>query len=399
MDSLMAAYGRLPVTMTRGEGARVWDDNGREYMDALSGIAVTALGHADPAISEAIADQASSLMHVSNLYHIPQQEALGERLCRLAKMDKAFFCNSGAEANEACIKIARLHGHKKKIGTPTIIVTDTAFHGRTMATIAATGNAKIKAGFGPMMPGFHIVPFGDAAAVEEAAHLRQDIVAVMIEPIQGEGGINIPDDGYLKSLRTICDKHDWLLICDEIQSGMGRTGKWFAHQHEGITPDVMSLAKALGNGMPIGACLARGAAAELIQPGTHGTTFGGNPIACRVALTVIEQLDKRKLVSRAGELGDRMREGFRNSLHNQPGIADIRGRGMMMGIELDTPCAELVGIALAEGILLNVTAGNVVRLLPPYILSDEQADELVRRISDLIIEFMQQASTPAAASV
>ena len=399
MDSLMAAYGRLPVTMMRGEGARVWDDNGREYMDALSGIAVTALGHADPAISEAIADQASSLMHVSNLYHIPQQEALGERLCRLAKMDKAFFCNSGAEANEACIKIARLHGHKKKIGTPTIIVTDTAFHGRTMATIAATGNAKIKAGFGPMMPGFHIVPFGDAAAVEEAAHLRQDIVAVMIEPIQGEGGINIPDDGYLKSLRTICDKHDWLLICDEIQSGMGRTGKWFAHQHEGITPDVMSLAKALGNGMPIGACLARGAAAELIQPGTHGTTFGGNPIACRVALTVIEQLDKRKLVSRAGELGDRMREGFRNSLHNQPGIADIRGRGMMMGIELDTPCAELVGIALAEGILLNVTAGNVVRLLPPYILSDEQADELVRRISDLIIEFMQQASTPAAASV
>ena len=399
MDSLMAAYGRLPVTMTRGEGARVWDDNGREYMDALSGIAVTALGHADPAISEAIADQACSLMHVSNLYHIPQQQALGERLCRLAKMDKAFFCNSGAEANEACIKIARLHGHKKKIGTPTIIVTDTAFHGRTMATIAATGNAKIKAGFGPMMPGFHVVPFGDAAAIEEVAHLRQDIVAVMIEPIQGEGGINIPDDGYLKSLRGICDKHDWLLICDEIQSGMGRTGKWFAHQHEGITPDVMSLAKALGNGMPIGACLAHGAAAELIQPGTHGTTFGGNPIACRVGLTVIEQLDKRGLVSRAGELGDRMRDGFRNSLHNQPGITDIRGRGMMMGIELDTPCAELVGIALAEGILLNVTAGNVVRLLPPYILTDEQADELVRRISDLIIEFMQQANAPAAASV
>ncbi|MFK8083606.1 MAG: acetylornithine transaminase [Granulosicoccus sp.] len=398
MASLMAAYGRLPVTMTNGEGARVWDDAGREYLDALSGIAVTALGHANPAISKAIADQAQSLMHVSNLFHIPQQEALGEQLCRIADMDKAFFCNSGAEANEACIKIARLHGHARKIGTPTIIVTDTAFHGRTMATIAATGNEKIKSGFGPMLQGFHVVPFGDASAVEEVATLRQDIVAVMVEPIQGEGGINVPEPGYLRRLRTICDDNNWLLICDEIQSGMGRTGKWFAHQHEGIQPDVMSLAKALGNGMPIGACLARGAASELIQPGTHGTTFGGNPIACQVGLTVVQELESRGLVERAGELGERMREGFTNTLHNQPGIKEIRGRGMMMGIELDTPCAELVGNALAAGILLNVTAGNVVRLLPPYILSDEQADDLVRRVSDLIIEFLQQAATPDAVS-
>lgn len=398
MASLMAAYGRLPVTMVRGDGARVWDDTGREYLDALSGIAVTALGHANPAISHAIAAQAESLMHVSNLFHIPQQEALGEQLCRIAGMDKAFFCNSGAEANEACIKIARLHGHARKIGTPTIIVTDTAFHGRTMATIAATGNQKIKAGFGPMLQGFHVVPFGDAEAVADVASSRQDIVAVMVEPIQGEGGINIPDEGYLKNLRKICDDNDWLLICDEIQSGMGRTGKWFAHQHDNIKPDVMSVAKALGNGMPIGACLARGAAAELIQPGTHGTTFGGNPIACRVGLTVVEELEKQGLVQRAGALGEKMRESFKNNLHNQPGIKDIRGRGMMMGIELDIPCAELVGKALSAGILLNVTAGNVVRLLPPYILTDEQADDMVRRVSDLIIEFLQQADTPDAAS-
>lgn len=398
MASLMAAYGRLPVTMVRGDGARLWDETGKEYLDALSGIAVTALGHSDPAISAAIAEQAQSLMHVSNIYHIPQQEALGEKLCEIAGMDKAFFCNSGAEANEACIKIARLHGHAKKVGTPTIIVTDTAFHGRTMATIAATGNEKIKAGFGPMVQGFHVVPYGDADAIEEVASLRHDIVAVMVEPIQGEGGINVPPAGYLKRLRQICDTNDWLLMCDEIQSGMGRTGQWFAHQHAGISPDVMSIAKALGNGMPIGACLARGAAAELIQPGTHGTTFGGNPIACKVALTVVEQMEKRNLLHRAAQLGERMQEGFRSALHNQPGISDIRGHGMMLGIELTTPCADLVGEALAAGILLNVTAGNVVRLLPPYILTDEQADDLVRRVSDLIIDHLQTGNTPASAS-
>ena len=398
MASLMAAYGRLPVTMKRGNGPRLWDEQGKEYMDALSGIAVCALGHADPVISKAIADQSAELLHVSNLYHIPQQEALGAALCRIAGMDKAFFCNSGAEANEACIKIARLHGHKKGIQTPTIIVTDTAFHGRTMATISATGNDKIKAGFGPMLDGFEVVPFNDADAVAAVADKRQDIVAVMIEPIQGEGGINIPDNGYLQQLRRICDQHDWLLICDEIQSGMGRTGRWFAHQHEHIQPDVMSLAKALGNGMPIGACLARGDAAELIQPGSHGTTFGGNPIACRVASTVIEQLEQRELVERAGELGQRMLNGFKHALHNQPGIDDIRGKGMMMGIQLQHPCAELVGIALEAGILLNVTAGNVVRLLPPYVLTDAEADELVRRISDLIVEFLQHTEQTSAAS-
>lgn len=395
MASLMAAYGRLPVTMKRGKGARLWDDQGREYLDALGGIAVCALGHADPVISEAIAEQARELMHVSNLYNIPQQEALGEELCRIAGMDKAFFCNSGAEANEACIKIARLHGHARGIETPTILVMDTAFHGRTIATISATGNQKIKAGFGPMLEGFEVVPFNDVEAIEAAAAGREDIVAIMVEPIQGEGGVNIPDAGYLKALRSLCDQHDWLLICDEIQSGMGRTGHWFAFQAEGIQPDVMSVAKALGNGMPIGACLARGAAADLIQPGSHGTTFGGNPIACRTGLTVIQELEGRNLVARAGELGRRILDGFGNTLHNQPGIRDIRGRGMIMGIELAVPCAELVGKALEAGVLLNVTAGNVIRLLPPYILTDDEADELVRRISDLIIDFLQKSDLPA----
>lgn len=391
MASLMSSYGRLPVTMTRGKGVRLWDDAGNEYLDALSGIAVCALGHADPAISDAISEQSRELMHVSNLYHIPQQEALGAALCRISGMDKAFFCNSGAEANEASIKIARLHGSKKNIKTPTIIVTDTAFHGRTMATIAATGNTKIQAGFGPMLPGFEVVPFNDSEAVRKVASDRDDIVAVMVEPVQGEGGINIPDLGYLRKLREICDQNDWLLICDEIQSGMGRTGRWFAHQHEGIQPDVMAVAKALGNGMPIGACLARGAAAKLIQPGSHGTTFGGNPIACRVGLTVVQEIERRNLVERAGELGATMLTAFEAALHNQPAVKDIRGSGMMMGIELTLPCAELVGKALDAGLLINVTAGNVVRLLPPYILTDDEAIEVVRRVSDLIIDFAQQA--------
>ncbi len=395
MASLMAAYGRLPVTMVRGEGVRLWDSEGGEYLDALSGIAVCSLGHSNPAISEAISDQARQLMHVSNLYSIPQQEELGAELCRLSGMDKAFFCNSGAEANEACIKIARLHGTKKGIKTPTIIVTDTAFHGRTMATISATGNTKVQAGFGPMLPGFEVVPFNDAKAVAAVAAKRDDIVAVLVEPIQGEGGINIPSDGYLTELRAICDQNGWLLMCDEIQSGMGRTGKWFGHQHDGLHPDVMSVAKALGNGMPIGACLARGHAAELIQPGSHGTTFGGNPIACRVGLTVINELESRNLVARAGELGEKLLQGFNSSLHNQPGVKDIRGRGLMVGIELDRPCAELVGKALESGLLINVTAGNVIRLLPPYILTNEETDELIRRVSDLIIEFFQNSEVPA----
>ena len=299
MSALMATYGRLPMTVARGEGLRLWDTEGREYLDALTGIGVCALGHAHPEVAKAVAEQANTLIHSSNLYNIPNQEQLGADLCRLANMDKVFFANSGAEANEACIKIARLHGHSRGIKNPQIIVFDNAFHGRTLATLSATGNEKIKEGFGPMVEGFLRVPYDNPAAVEALAKSHNDIAAVMVEPIQGEGGVHIPSDDYLPALRKICDENQWLLITDEIQTGMGRTGHWFAHQRADITPDVMSVAKALGNGMPIGGCLARGAAAELMQPGSHGSTFGGNPLACSAALAVINTMERSQLPARA----------------------------------------------------------------------------------------------------
>lgn len=388
MSALMATYGRLPMTVERGEGLRLWDTEGREYLDALTGIAVCALGHAHPGVAKAVSDQANTLIHSSNLYNIPNQERLGAELCRIAKMDKVFFANSGAEANEACIKIARLHGHARNIDNPQIVVFDNAFHGRTMGSLAATGNDKIKVGFGQMLEGFLRVPFDDAAAVEALAAGRDDIVAVMVEPIQGEGGVHIPTDDYLPALRKICDDNHWLLIIDEIQAGMGRTGDWFAHQNSGVLPDVVAVAKALGNGMPIGGCLARGDAAELMQPGSHGSTFGGNPLACAAALEVIATMEREQLPARAKALGDRMLEGFNAALHNQPGIVSIRGRGMMMGIELDRDCPELMGKAMDDGVLLNVTAGRVVRLLPPYIMSDEDADLIVERVVKLITDFL-----------
>jgi len=396
MSALMATYGRLPMTVARGEGLRLWDTDGREYLDALTGIAVCALGHAHPDIAKAISDQAGTLIHSSNLYNIPNQEQLGAELCRLAKMDKVFFANSGAEANEACIKLARLHGHKRGIESPKIVVFDNAFHGRTMATLSATGNEKIKTGFGPMLDGFLRVPYDDAAAVEALASSHQDIAAVMVEPIQGEGGVRIPSDDYLPALRKICDDNHWLLITDEIQAGMGRTGHWFAHQSSGATPDVVSVAKALGNGMPIGACLARGAAADLMQPGSHGSTFGGNPLACSAALAVIKTMERDSLPARAKALGDRMLDGFHTALHNQPGVANIRGRGMMIGIELDRNCAELMGIAMEHGVLLNVTADRVIRLLPPYIMSDEDADLIIERVSNLVTEFLNNTEVVSA---
>jgi len=388
MSALMATYGRLPMTVERGEGLRLWDTEGREYLDALTGIAVCALGHAHPGVAQAVSEQAKTLIHSSNLYNIPNQEKLGAELCRIAKMDKVFFANSGSEANEAAIKIARLHGHARKIDNPQIVVFDNAFHGRTMGSLAATGNEKIKVGFGQMLEGFLRVPFDDPSAVEALAGSRSDIAAVMVEPIQGEGGVHIPADEYLPALRKICDANEWLLIVDEIQTGMGRTGEWFAHQSSGVLPDVVSVAKALGNGMPIGGCLARGAAATLMQPGSHGSTFGGNPLACSAALEVIATMEREQLPARAKALGDKMLDGFKASLHNQPGVVDIRGRGMMMGIELDRDCPELMGKAMENGVLLNVTAARVVRLLPPYIMSDEDADLIVERVSKLITEFL-----------
>jgi acetylornithine aminotransferase len=387
-DSLMTTYNRLPITFLRGEGAHLWDDQGRSYLDAIAGIAVCGLGHAHPDIRDALCDQAATLLHTSNIYGIANQEKLGDRLCELASMDRAFFCNSGAEANEAAIKIARLHGNRKGVKNPAIVVMDQSFHGRTLATLSATGNRKVQAGFEPLVQGFVRVPYNDLEAIIEIANNSNNVVAVLVEPIQGEGGINIPDKAYLNRIRDICDENGWLMMLDEIQTGMGRTGRMFSHQHNGVLPDVMTLAKGLGNGMPIGACLARGAAAQLFTPGNHGSTFGGNPLACRVGLTVLDLIESQQLTARAAELGARMEKGFQSRLGEQQGVASIRVSGLMIGIELEQPCAELVNLALEQGLLINVTADRVVRLLPPLIISDTECDEIIEKVSMLILGYL-----------
>jgi acetylornithine aminotransferase len=389
-EHLMATYARLPVAFVRGEGAWLWDEQGRKYLDALSGVAVSSLGHAHPAVTRALCEQAAQLVHTSNWYRIPLQEALAARLCRLAGMDKAFFCNSGAEANEAAIKLARLYGHKRKILNPTLIVADGSFHGRTLATLSATGNRRIQAGFEPLVQGFNRVPYDDLEAVRQVAERNKEVVAVLVEPVQGEGGVRIPRPGYLKGLREICDERGWLLILDEIQTGLGRTGRLFAFEHEGIVPDVLTLAKALGNGVPIGACLARGEAATLFAPGNHGSTFGGNPLACRAALAVLETLERERLPERAAALGARLLGALREALAALPGVKAVRGLGLMLGIELDRPCQVLMSRALARGLLINVTAESVVRLLPPLILSDAEAEWLVRECAGLVREFLAE---------
>jgi acetylornithine aminotransferase len=395
-EPLMATYRRLPVTFARGEGVWLWDTADRRYLDALSGIAVCGLGHAHPAVREAVCDQAGSLIHTSNLYQIAAQTELAETLTGLARMDKVFFANSGAEANEAAIKLARLHGHRRGIEQPAILVMEGSFHGRTLATLSATGNRKVQAGFEPLVQGFVRVPYDDFAAVETAAANRTNIVAALVEPIQGEGGINIPAGDYLQRLRTLCDRHGWLLMLDEIQTGMGRTGRLFAHQHAGIVPDVMTLAKGLGNGVPIGACLARGAAAGVLGPGSHGSTFGGNPLACRAAQAVIATIQREGLIERAAHMGEYLLAGFRRALAEHRGVTEIRGLGLMLGIELDRPCAELVGQALETGLLINVTAERVIRLLPPLILEQPEADRLVEGLSQLIGDFLDTSAAAAA---
>ncbi|MEJ2611235.1 MAG: aspartate aminotransferase family protein [Candidatus Thiodiazotropha sp.] len=387
-ESLMTTYQRLPVTFDRGEGVRLWDTEGRNYLDAIAGIAVCGLGHAHPLIRDALCDQAGSLLHTSNLYKIAHQESLGERLCTSASMTRVFFANSGAEANEAAIKIARLYGQKREVKNPAIIVMDQSFHGRTLATLSATGNRKVQAGFDPLVQGFVRVPYNDINAIAEIAKHHNNVVAVLVEPVQGEGGVNIPAADYLNQLRQICDQHSWLMMLDEVQTGMGRTGKLFAHQHNQILPDVMTLAKGLGNGMPIGACLARGEAAEVFAPGNHGSTFGGNPLACRVGLTVLDILESEQLPKRAAQLGQRMQTGFESKLADLPGVTDIRSLGLMIGIELDRPCGELVNLALEQGLLINVTIGKVVRLLPPLIISDVECDEIIDKVSALITDFL-----------
>lgn len=384
----MSSYQPLPVAFEHGSGVWLTDQDGQQYLDALSGIGVCGLGHAHPDVTQAIADQAGKLLHTSNLYHIPLQEELAARLTSLAGMDKVFFANSGAEANEAAIKIARLYGHKKGIDHPVIITATGSFHGRTMATLSATGNPKVQDGFAPLVEKFNHVSYNDIEALNSV--IDGNVVAVMLEPIQGEGGIIIPDEGYLQSVREICDQNNCLLILDEIQTGMCRTGKWFAFQHENITPDVMTLAKALGNGMPIGACLAKGLAAELIKSGSHGSTFGGNPLASRASLAVIDILAKQKLHENAAKLGAQMLESFKQGFSEIKGVVSVRGKGLMLGIELDKECAQLVTMALEEHLLINVTSDNVIRLLPPLIIDEDLAQQIVEKVIRLVKAFLKQ---------
>ena len=389
---LMNTYARQPVAFVRGEGAYLWDESGKRYLDAVAGVAVNGLGHAHPKLVKAISEQAATLIHSSNLYRIPKQEELADRLCALSGMDKAFFCNSGCEANEAAIKLARMYGHGKGIEVPTIIVMEKAFHGRTMATLTATGSRKIQAGFEPLLSGFARVPFNDLEAIRHVAEHNKSVVAVLVEVVQGEGGINVLASEFLAELRQICDAHGWLLMLDEVQTGIGRTGTWFGFQHSGVVPDVMALAKGLGSGMPIGACLARGEAADVFKPGSHGSTFGGNPLACAAALATLDAIEEENLLENVRVRGEAIRSGLRQALASVQGVVDIRGEGMMIGIELDRPCGELVGVARDAGVLINVTADKVIRLVPPLIYGETEVNLLVAAVSGMVKNYLQQAA-------
>lgn len=389
---IMPTYNRLPVTFERGEGVWLIDENNNRYLDALSGIAVCNLGHAHSAVHKAICEQSKKLLHTSNIYKIANQEKLADKLIEKSSMDNVFFCNSGAEANEAAIKLARKFGHEKGLDSPAIIVMEKSFHGRTLATLSATGNSKIQQGFAPLVEGFVRVPFNNINAIKTVVEHNKSIVAILVEPIQGEGGINIPATDYLNELRQLCDQHDLLLMLDEIQSGVGRTGKFFAFQHNDIIPDVCTLAKALGNGVPIGACLARGKAAQLLTAGAHGSTFGGNPLACSAALAVLATLEDENLIELATQKGKLIHAGFNEHLKNNSHVIDIRNKGLMIGIELDSPCAELVKIALEQHLLINVTNETTIRLLPPLIIDALEIKLLVETLSTIINDYTEKTA-------
>ncbi len=388
MSHVMNTYLRLPVTFARGEGVWLWDEEGKRYLDALAGVAVCGLGHCHPKLVKALSEQAGTLIHTSNLYRIGKQEQLADRLAALSGMDNAFFCNSGAEANEAAIKLARLYGHGRNVELPTIIVMERSFHGRTMATLTASGNRKVQAGFEPLMTGFARVPYNDLEAVAQVGVHNKNVVAILVEPYQGEGGVNVPEASYLQGLRHLCDQNGWLLMLDEVQCGIGRSGSWFAFQHSGIMPDVITLAKGLGSGVPIGACLAKGTAAEIFRPGNHASTFGGNPLACSAALATLKVIEEEDLLRNAMETGDLMRSLLRAELGGLPDVRQIRGQGLMIGIELSRPCGELVMEALKKGLLINVTSDKVVRLLPPLVIRRDETEEVVRMLSALVKDFL-----------
>lgn len=396
-EHIMKTYAPLDITFEHGEGVYLWDTDKQQYLDALCGIAVCSLGHAHPAITKTICEQAAKLLHTSNLYQIDKQQHLADQLCEVSGMNRVFFSNSGAEANEAAIKIARLYGHQQGIKIPNIIVMENSFHGRTMATLSATGNRKVQAGFEPLVQGFVRAPYNDIQSIKNIADNNNDVVAILVEPIQGESGVNLPDQDYLNQLRDICDQKNWLLMLDEIQTGMGRTGQWFAFQHNNIQPDVMTLAKALGNGVPIGACLVNEKASEIMQPGNHGSTFGGNPLACATASTVIDTIKSESLISNAKSLGEYILNGFTEKLLPLDGVREIRGLGLMIGIELDNDalncdCTELVKLALEQHLLINVAGGNVIRLLPPLIINQQQADIIINTVSELVTNSLQKAA-------
>ena len=386
----MNTYGRQPVTFTHGEGVWLFDAESNKYLDALAGVAVNGLGHAHPKLVAAISEQVARMIHVSNIYHIAEQEKLADKLAEISGMDIVFFCNSGCEANEASIKLARLYGHNKGVENPEIIVMERAFHGRTMATLSATGNRKAQAGFEPLVSGFVRVPYDDLEAIKQIASRKNNVVAILVEPVQGEGGVHIPADmaAYFQGLRKLCDDNGWLLMLDEVQSGIGRTGTWFAFQHTGIVPDVMSLAKGLGSGVPIGACLAKGVAADTFAPGKHGSTFGGNPLAATAGLVTLKTIEEEALRENAQKMGDAIRAGLQAELANTKGVVVVRNAGLMVGIELDRPCSDLVKMALENKLLINVTAEKVVRLLPPLVINEAEVKELVTRLAALIKQFL-----------
>ncbi len=380
----MNTYARLDIAFSHGDGAWLYDEKGNRYLDALSGIGVCALGHAHPGVTEAIHHQAQQVLHTSNIFRIPVQEQLSKTLCAISGMERVFFCNSGAEANEAAIKLARLHGHQRGIEKPVIIVLDHAFHGRTLATLSASGNRKIQAGFEPLVSGFVRAPLNDLPALQTIAENNPNVVGILLEPIQGEGGLHLATEEYLTEVRKLCDDNDWLMMLDEVQTGNGRTGLYFAFQHTEIKPDVITTAKGLANGVPIGACLAQGSAAELFQPGNHGSTFGGNPLACAAAQAVVQTIQKEGLCDRAAQLGDHIIHSLESRLAGNTRVVDIRGKGLMIGIELNKPCTDLVAEGLKRGVLINVTTDCVIRLLPPLILNDDEADQLIDLVVDLI---------------
>lgn len=388
--ALITAYNPLPLTFTHGKGVWLFDEQGKQYLDGLSGIAVCGLGYTHPDVTQTIQRQAAKLLHTSNAFIIKEQQMLAEKLTSMSGMKQVFFSNSGAEANEAAIKLTRLYGHKKGIDTPSVIVMERAFHGRTMATLTASGSRKVQAGFEPLVPGFIRAPFNDIEALKTIAHNREDVVAIMLEPIQGEGGIYVADDSYLRAVADLCEEHDWMLILDEIQTGNGRTGALFACMHAGVTPDIITTAKGLGNGVPIGACLMNKRACDLFKPGSHGSTFGGNQLACATALTVLEVLERDNLCERAKHLGVLLKDKLMNALGEHPGVRAIRGRGLMLGIELDRPANDARLMGLENGILFNITADQVIRLLPPLIISEEEIDELVSRLSKTIHQFLEK---------